>query len=166
MDYLLFINTNLNGGMLAELFYKLLSGVLNETPSFNKYQHSYGYQYINIGCEYFLLTITLDDEDMTETLEWSKEDFDIESNWVISVQFISKNFGLGWLKFLEVIGRFLREVDGEMLLLDDGSAPIMKRSSGILFVNNDLDVYQSNFITNENLSSLNYPYQYGSMRLK
>ncbi|WP_334074148.1 MULTISPECIES: hypothetical protein [Paenibacillus] len=164
MDYSLFINTSLDGGMLGELFYKLLSQVLKESPTFNKYQHRYGYRYINIGCEYFLLTITLDDDDMTDTLECSKEDFGIESSWVISVQFVSRNFGLGWLKFLEVIGKFLREVEGEMLLLDDGSSPIMKRAGGTLFVSDDLDAHQSSFITNENLKSLNYPYLYGSMR--
>lgn len=76
----------------------------------------------------------------------------------ISVQMISKTFNIGWMKFLELTGRTLRFIDGDLLLLDDSSFPVMKRKDNVLYINSNLDEYRIKYITKENLSLLNYPF--------
>ncbi|MDP1509366.1 hypothetical protein L8C07_01010 [Paenibacillus sp. CMAA1739] len=48
--------------------------------------------------------------------------------------------------------------DQDLVVEDDSSYPLLKRIKGRLFINNNLDEYQTRYITKENLELLNYPY--------
>ncbi|MDC0763051.1 hypothetical protein [Brevibacillus sp. AG] len=160
MDYELFINTKLERNSIGDLLYELAGDVLGEEVKFKKMRHELGFQYVYIGCDYFSIDIDLDDEDddMEEYQEMNFRYHGVNTNMRISVQMISKTFNIGWRKFLELTGRTLRVIDGDLLLLDDSSFPVMKRKDNVLYINSNLDEYRIKYITKENLSLLNYPF--------
>ncbi|UKK97155.1 hypothetical protein [Brevibacillus brevis] len=160
MDYELFINTNLERKSIGDLLYKVASEVIGEEVKFKKMQHSLGFEYVYIGSAFFSIDIDLDDEDddMEEYQEMNLRYHDVNTNMRISVQMISKTFNVGWMRFLEIIGGILQIIDGDVLLLDDGSFPLMKRKDKILYINSNLDEYRVKYITKENLNLLNYPF--------
>ncbi|WP_152392616.1 hypothetical protein [Paenibacillus guangzhouensis] len=160
MDYELFINTKLERINIGDLLYEIASDVIVEEVKINKMRHELDFQYVYIGCEYFSIDIDLDDEDddMEEYQEMNMRYHSVNTNMRISVQMISKTFNIGWMKFLEIIGRILRVIDGDLLLLDDSSFPVMKRKDNMLYINSNLDEYRVKYITKENLNLLHYPY--------
>lgn len=115
---------------------------------------------VYIGCSYFSIDIDLEDvdDDMKEYHEMNMRYHSVNTNMRISIQMISKTFNTGWLEFLKLLGGILRSIEGDLLLLDDTSFPVMKRIDNILYINSNLDEYKVKYITKENLKLLNYPF--------
>lgn len=160
MDYELFINTNLERKSIGDLLYKVASEVIGEEVKFKKCNIALVFNMFILAVLFFSIDIDLDDEDddMEEYQEMNLRYHDVNTNMRISVQMISKAFNVGWMKFLEIIGRILQIIDGDVLLLDDSSFPLMKRKDKILYINSNLDEYRVKYITKENLNLLNYPF--------
>jgi|GEM_PF-1863204 len=118
-------------------------------------------QQVSIGCTYFSLSIDLEEEEdyIERFREMNLEDYGVDTNVPISIQFISRTFDIGWLKMLEVIGKLLQLNDEDLLVEDDTSYPLIKRIKGVLQINAHSDEYQANYLNKENLALLNYPYE-------
>ncbi|MCA1294980.1 hypothetical protein LBW89_18365 [Paenibacillus sp. alder61] len=151
MDYDLFLNTKLDVMSLGDLLSKMLSGILNEEIKCVKVRSELGYHYLYVNGKYFTIHIELDDEDREEYREMNARYHYVDTNIHISVQLLSKTFEIGWLKLLELIGRLLKAIAGDILLLDDCSFSVMKRKNSITLVNTNLDEYRIKYITRENL---------------
>ncbi|WP_342426802.1 hypothetical protein [Paenibacillus sp. FSL L8-0158] len=162
MDYRLSIGYNLSREALGKLLYNMICEVLVMEINFYEVEVKdwSDTRQVSISCTYFSISINLDDEDdyLERFREMNLEDHGVDTNVLISIQFISRTFDIGWLKLLEVIGKLLRLNDQDLVVEDDSSYPLLKRIKGRLFINNNLDEYQTRYITKENLELLNYPY--------
>ncbi|WP_025723421.1 hypothetical protein [Paenibacillus polymyxa] len=162
MDYRLSIGSNLSREALGKLLYNMICEVLVMEINFYEVEVKdwSDTRQVSISCTYFSISINLDDEDdyLERFREMNLEDHGVDTNVLISIQFISRTFDIGWLKLLEVIGKLLRLNDQDLVVEDDSSYPLLKRIKGRLFINNNLDEYQTRYITKENLELLNYPY--------
>lgn len=107
------------------------------------------------------MSIDLDaEEDYIEYFrEMNREAYGVNTNVLISIQFISSTFEIGWVKLLEVIGKILRLNDQDLVLEDDSPDSLLKRIKGSLLIKGNLDEYQTWLMSKENLSLLNYPYE-------
>ncbi|QDY83597.1 hypothetical protein FQU75_09370 [Paenibacillus polymyxa] len=162
MDFRLSIGSNLSSEALRKLLNNMICEVL--VMEMNLYEVEVkdwsDTQQVSISCTYFYISINLDDEDeyLERFREMNLEDHGVDTNVLISIQFVSRTFDIGWLKLLEVIGKLLRLNDQDLVVEDDSSYPLLKRIKGRLFINNNLDEYQTRYITKEILELLNYPY--------
>ncbi|WP_348620287.1 hypothetical protein [Paenibacillus polymyxa] len=162
MDFRLSIGSDLSRKALGKLLYNMICELLVMEINFYEVEvkdWSDARQVI-ISCTYFSISINLDDEDdyLERFREMNLEDHGVDTNVLISIQFVSRTFDIGWLKLLEVIGKLLRLNDQDLVVEDDSSYPLLKRIKVRLFINNNLDEYQTRYITKENLELLNYPY--------
>uniref|UniRef100_A0AAE9L946 Uncharacterized protein n=1 Tax=Paenibacillus polymyxa TaxID=1406 RepID=A0AAE9L946_PAEPO len=162
MDYRLSIGSNLSREALGKFLYNMICEVLVMEINFYEVEVKdwSDTRQVSISCTYFSISINLDDEDdyLERFREMNLEDHGVDTNVLISIQFVSRTFDIGWLKILEVIGKLLRLNDQDLVVEDDSSYPLLKRIKGRLFINNNLDEYQTRYITKENLELLNYPY--------
>ena len=160
MDYDLFIDTNLDQNSIAQFLYKAAKNVIGNNVIIKEEKHPLGYKYIYIECHYFSIDIDLedDDDDIEEYKQVILKNHSVEINTRCSVQFISNKFDIGWPKFLEWIGEILKNTNGNLIVIDDSSFPVMKRKNKVLYVNSNLDEYKLKYITKKNLNNLNYPY--------
>lgn len=159
MEYDLFIGSKLGRLNAAERLYEVARNVIGKGVKFEKIRHQLGFQYVCIDCEYFSIDIDLDDEDhdMQEYQEMNIRYHGVNTDVRISVELISKTFNIGWVKFLELMGKLLRSMDGDLLLLDDTSFPVMKKND-ILYVNSNVDEYRAKYINKKNLNRLHCPF--------
>lgn len=120
-----------------------------------------GAQQVSIGCTYFSLSIDLDEEEdyIKRFREMNLEDHGVDTNVPISIQFITRKFDIGYLKFLELVGKLLQLNDLDMLVENHSSYPLMKRIKGDLLINTHSDEYQTIYLAKEDLALLNYPYE-------
>ncbi|PAD29302.1 MULTISPECIES: hypothetical protein [Paenibacillus] len=160
MDYELFINNSSEAEKIGNIIFEIMKEVIGKEVKVEKLQHKLGYQYVYIESEYLTIDIDLEDEDgeMEEYHEMNLKYYSVNTNMRINIQLFSKTFDTSWLKLIETVGQLLSVVEGDVLLLDDRSFPIMKRTNNVLLVNNDLDEYQIKYITKESLKLLNCHY--------
>ncbi|MEQ7052831.1 hypothetical protein ABN764_19500 [Paenibacillaceae sp. P-4] len=162
MDFRLSVGSNLPKEELGKLLYNMIYEVLFvELINYEaEVWDRTGTQYVSIGCTYFSMSINLDDEDdYTERFrDMNHEAYGVNTNVLISIQFITRMFDIGWLKLLEVIGKLLRLNNLDLVVEDHTTYPLLKRDKGRLFINSSLD-YRKWYMTTENLALLNYPYQ-------
>lgn len=111
-------------------------------------------QQVSISCTYFSLSIDLDEEEeyLERFREMNLEAYGVDTNVLVSIQFITRTFEIGWLKLLEVIGNL------DLVVEDHTTYPLLKRVNGRLFINSNLD-YRAWYLTKENLALLDYPYE-------
>ncbi|WP_438496250.1 hypothetical protein [Paenibacillus sp. IHBB 3054] len=163
MDFSLCIGSNLPKEELGKLLYNMISEVLfvelidYEAEAWNR---SYT-QRVSVDCTYFSMSINLDDEDdySERYRKANLEAYGVDTNVFISIQFITRTFDIGWLKLLEIIGKILIMNDGDLILEDDSTYPLLKRIKGSLLINSNLDEYRTWYMTKENLALLNHPYE-------
>ncbi|OAB37785.1 hypothetical protein [Paenibacillus glacialis] len=162
MDFWLSIGSELPRESLGKLLYNMIYDVL--VLELNIYEAEVkdwsNTQCVSIGCTYFTISINLDDEDeyIERYRKLNLETHGVDTNVDISIQFISRTFDTGWLKFLELIGKLLQFNSQDLVVEDDSSYPLLKRIDGCLFINSRLDEYRTWYMTKENLELLNYPY--------
>ncbi|WP_028591572.1 hypothetical protein [Paenibacillus massiliensis] len=163
MDFWLCIGSNLSRADLRKLLYDMMCEVLFvELIDYEAEVWDWSdTQRVRIGCTYFSMSINLEDED--EYRERYRKDnlevYGVDTNVFISIQFIARTFDIGWIKILEVIGKLLRLNNNDLVIEDDTSYPLIKRTKGCLLINTHSVEYQANYLTKENLELLNYPYQ-------
>lgn len=158
MNYELLIDTSLEYEDLSSLLYKFMHEVIKEEVKYGKSRNQFlNYDIIYISSKYFTLSIDLDKEDEDDFIEIG-HDYGINKVKHIKIELFAKIFEISWKKILEFIGILLNNIDGDMLLIDDTSFPIMRRKNGKLVINNKLDEYKIRYITKENLKLLNYFY--------
>ncbi|MNP25557.1 hypothetical protein D3C76_1183710 [compost metagenome] len=121
-------------------------------------------QQVSISCTYFSLSIDLDEEEeyLERFREMNLEAYGVDTNVLVSIQFITRTFEIGWLKLLEVIGKLLQLNDKDLVVEDHTTYPLLKRVNGRLFINSNLD-YRAWYLTKENIALLDYPYEEGSV---
>ncbi|WP_334077936.1 hypothetical protein [Paenibacillus sanfengchensis] len=163
MDFRLSIGSNLPREELGKLLYDMLCEVFFvELIDYEAEVWASSYtERINVGCTYFSMSIDLDaEEDYIEYFrEMNREAYGVNTNVLISIQFISSTFEIGWVKLLEVIGKLLRLNDQDLVLEDDAPDSLLKRIKGSLLIKGNLDEYQTWLMSKENLSLLDYPYK-------
>jgi hypothetical protein len=162
MDYRLSIGSNLPREELGKLLHDMLCEVLFvELINYEaEVRDRSDAQQVSIGCTYFSLSIDLDEEEeyLERFREMNLEDHGVDTNVRISIQFITRLFDIGYLKFLELFGKLLRLNDLDMLVENHSSYPLMKRIKGCLKINTHSDEYQTSYLDKEDLALLNYPY--------
>ncbi|WP_339267567.1 hypothetical protein NYE54_27250 [Paenibacillus sp. FSL K6-1330] len=162
MDYSLSIGSNFPKKELGKLFYNMLSEVLFvELINYEaEVWDRTGTERVSIGCTYFSMSINLDDEDdyIERYRKANFEAFGVDTNVFISIQFKTHAFDIGWLKFLEVIGKLFQLNNLDLVVEDHTTYPLLKRIKGRVFINSNLD-YRTWYMTKENLELLSYPYQ-------
>ena len=118
---------------------------------------------ISMTATYFSLNINLDEDEDEEYLErfrdMNLEAYGVDTNLLINIQFITRTFDIGWVKFVEIIGELLNVNDRDLVLEDDSTYPLLKRIKGSLLINSNLNEYRTWYMTKENLKLLNYPYK-------
>ncbi|SFF47709.1 hypothetical protein SAMN04487969_1482 [Paenibacillus algorifonticola] len=162
MDFRLSIGSDMPREALKKLFYEMICDVL--VLEINVYEAEIkdwsDTQHVGISCKYFSMSINLDDDD--DYIEWFREmnleDHGVDTNVLISIQFITRIFDIGYLKFLEIVGRLLRLNDLDMLVENHSSYPLMKRIKGCLLINAHSEEYRTSYLAKEELELLNYPY--------
>ncbi|MEN1990838.1 hypothetical protein [Paenibacillus hubeiensis] len=164
MEFWLSFGSNLPRVELGKMLYNMLCEVLfvelidYEAEVWDRT----GNQYVSVGCTYFSMSsINLDDEDeyIERYRKLNLETHGVDTNVDISIQFISRTFDTGWLKFLELIGKLLQFNSQDLVVEDDASYPLLKRIDGYLLINSRLNEHRTWYMTKENLALLNYSYK-------
>lgn len=88
---------------------------------------------IYIGCELFSMNIEIED---ISDLDFIKESYGVNVNLCIDFQVYNKTFRLGIRKMLKVIGALLSQIQGDALLLSNGSTEVLRKEKEVLYVNN------------------------------
>ena len=165
VDYSLNIGFDSSGKDLSELLYNILSEVLFvELIDYEVEVWKRNYdESISVGCDYFSIDIDLQDENSNVKNNFeiynSFGTYHVDTDMYTSIQFKTHVFHVGWLKFLEVIGKLLNVNDKDLILEDDSTYPLLKRSRGVLIVNSESDEPQTWYMSKENLKLLHYPYK-------
>ncbi|MEN1990808.1 hypothetical protein [Paenibacillus hubeiensis] len=161
MDFRLSVGSSLPKEELGKLLYNMIFEVLFvELINYEvEVWERFDTQYVSIGCTYFSMIINLDDEDgYTERFrDMNYEAYGVNTNVLISIQFKTYTFEIGWLKLLEVIGKLLQLNNLDLVVEDHTTYPLLKRVNGRLLINSNLD-YRAWYLTPENLGLLSYPY--------
>ncbi|WP_438496263.1 hypothetical protein [Paenibacillus sp. IHBB 3054] len=163
MDFRLSIGFDLPREALRNIFYDMIRDAL--ILELNIYEAEISdwsdAQQVSISCTYFSLGIDLDEEEeyLERFREMNLEAYGVDTNVLVNIQFITRTFDIGWLKLLKIIGKILIMNDGDLILEDDSTYPLLKRIKGSLLINSNLDDYRTWYMTKENLGLLNYPYE-------
>lgn len=163
MDYELYLVSKPDVDLLKDELVALL-----EEAGLNVQSHKYetpNLTYFHLGCTLFDINIEIAgedfEEDKAEDIELCRKYYGVEINKRLGLFLYSKTFYLeGWTKLLRFTGRILDQMEGDLLLVDDTSFPVLKRIQGQLLVNSRLDKYNIKYITEENLKNLDYPYSF------
>ncbi|MCP1308096.1 hypothetical protein [Paenibacillus tyrfis] len=162
MDFRVSIGSNLPREALRKLLYNMICNVLVMELSFYEAEvwDWSDTRNVSIGCTYFSISINLDDEEeyLERFREMNLESYGVDTNILINIQFITRLFDIGYLKFLELFGKLLRLNDLDMLVENHSSYPLMKRIKGCLKINTHSNEYQTSYLDKEDLALLNYPY--------
>ncbi|MDM5279684.1 hypothetical protein ACN9MH_05050 [Paenibacillus silvae] len=160
MDYELFIKNNTEIQQLGQTLFAIMTDITGNKAKFERVQHKLGYQYIYIESNYLSIDIDLNDEDdeMKEYQDINFKYYKLDTDTKINIQLYSQKFNEGWLKLIELVGRISNTNQGDLLLLDDRSFPLIKKRDGMIFINTNLDDDQVNNFTGEKLKLLNHPY--------
>lgn len=165
MDYELLIYTDKDEEKLGLTIYQLMYEFEEEKITIEKLRHKFlNYDYIYISSTYFSVNIDMDDEDRIDFIKIGK-DYGLKISTHINLELFSKTFEISFKKVLKLIGKLLKENDGDMMLMDDTGYIIMQRKEKRLVVNNKLDEYKIKYITQENLKSLEYPYVFDRLNI-
>lgn len=163
MNYELYLVNKSDVYLFKDKLVALLRNINMETQ-FQKKHISPHYVYLYLANELFDISFNIDgedfEEDLKEDIELCEKDYGVKINLRIDIQLYSKTFQLGWIKLLDFIGQLLHNIEGDLLLLNDTTWPVLKRINNKLLINSKLDKYKENHIAEENLKRLNYPYSF------
>lgn len=150
MDFELFLETNLGYQSLADALQKLIINILNEKASVHHSKEE-----IFIGTEYFTLAIEIED---ISDIAFVKKHYNLDVNVGIRVQLFGNTFYQGLEFLFRIMGTYMKQFNGNLLFLENGSDQLLRKENGQLFVNHDLDPYQIKYLTKSLLRLLEHPY--------
>lgn len=150
MDYELFLSSNLSCKSLAEYIQCIIVEFVNEKLTVHNSEEE-----IVIGIEYFSLALEIED---ISDIAFIRRHYDLDVNVCIRVQLFGITFNQGIEILFKVIGHLMRQFDGNLMLLENGSDQILRKENGQLIVNNDLDQYQIKYLTQRLLSFLEHSF--------
>lgn len=150
MDYELFLLSNISHHSLGEMLEKFTTEYANKKATL-----SGNGEEIVIGSDLFSFAIEIED---ISDIDFVKNHYNLDVNVCIRVQLFSNTFYQGLELLFKIIGRLIRHIAGNLLLLEDGSAQLLRMENGQLIVNNALDQYQTKYLTTSLLSLLNCYY--------
>lgn len=132
--------------------------VTGSKAKFEELQHKLGYPYVYIESDYLSLDFDLDNDDIDEYQNINFKYYKVDTNMLINIQLYSQKFSEGWLKLIELVDRLAEVNQGDLLLLDDRSFPLIRKHDGLIFINFNLDNDQLKNFTEEKLKLLNHSY--------
>lgn len=152
MDLELFFESSLKHDVIAKVIENIISDNLKETVTLNSYEDQ-----IVIGTKYFSLALEIED---ISDINFVKHQYNLFVNYCISIQLFSNiTFYKGLDILFKFIGLFMKECDGNLLFLEDGSHQLIRKEDSKLIVNSDLDQYQIKYLTPSLLSLLDHSYE-------
>ncbi|WP_099190474.1 hypothetical protein [Tepidibacter mesophilus] len=137
MDYELFLFSTYNAEYMANMLIDIAKDIVEKDIEMKVYEEDEIY----IGCSYFSMSVEIED---IADLEFIKKNYDLDINLCIDIQIFCNTFDLGMPKVLRIIGKLLNLINGDVLLLENGSNQVLKRKSNILEVNSSFDNYNFN----------------------
>lgn len=150
MDYELFLNSNLSCKSLTEIIRSILVDTVKEEITVHVSEDE-----IVIGIKYFSLALEIED---ISDIAFIRKHYDLDVNVCIRVELFGDTFYQGIEVLFKVIGNLMRQVDGNLLFLENGSDQLFRKENGQLIVNSDLDQYQVKYLTESLLSLLEKSY--------
>ena len=126
MEYELFIYSTYNAEYIA-------NRLILSDESLKYEMKVYEGSRIYLGCELFSMNIEIED---ISNLDFIKESYGVNVNLCIDFQVYNKTYRLGIRKMLKVIGAVLSQIQGDALLLSNGSTEVLRKEKEDLFVNN------------------------------
>lgn len=150
MDFELFLESNLSRESLAEVIEKIIINTLNKKVSVKNDEEE-----IVIGTEYYSLALELED---ISDINFVRTQYELDVNICIRVQLFGNTYYQGLESLFKVMGKFMKQCDGNLLFLENGSDQLLRKENGQLIVNSDLDQYQIKYLTPSLLSLLDHSY--------
>ncbi|MGF6355215.1 hypothetical protein ABIE27_003129 [Paenibacillus sp. 4624] len=150
MDYELFLQTKLDRKSLGELIHQYVTETVKENSSLQINEDE-----IVVGCRFFTFFIEIED---ISDITFVQKHYNLVLNVCIRIQLFGRTFNDGIGHLFKVISKLMKDTEGNLLFLEDGSTQLLRMENGSLTVNNRLDKYQTKYFTPSLLSILNYPY--------
>ena len=155
MDCELFLHSNISYKSLGEMLERITNEFVNQKVSVNLNEEE-----IYIGSEYFSLALEIED---ISDIAFVRNHYNLDVNVCIRVQLFGKTFYAGLELLFKIIGKLMKQIDGNLLFLEDGSDQLLRKENGKLIINNDLNQYQAKYLTTSLLCLLDHPYIEGTL---
>ncbi|MBR2564894.1 MAG: hypothetical protein IKE29_09740 [Paenibacillus sp.] len=150
MDFEMFLESNLSCESLAEVIERIIINIVNEKVSIHNDEEE-----IVIGTKYFSLALEIED---ISDINFVRNHYDLDVNYCIRGQLFGSTFYQGLEALIKVIGEFMKQSGGNLLLLENGSDQLLRKENGQLIVNSDLNQHQIKYLTPSLLSLLDHTY--------
>ncbi|MEK3725443.1 hypothetical protein [Paenibacillus sp. FSL H8-0034] len=150
MDCELLLLSNLSYKSLGEMIERITNELANAEVSVNCNEEE-----IIIGSEYFSLALEIED---TSDISFVRNHYNLDVNVCLRVQLFSNTFYLGLELLFKMMGKLMKQIDGNLLFLEDGSDQLLRKENGELIINKDLNQYQTKYLSTSLLSLLDHPY--------
>ncbi|MBO2946020.1 hypothetical protein JJQ72_18740 [Paenibacillus sp. F411] len=150
MDFELFLGFNVSHTKLAEVIEETMVEILKQKASLHINEDE-----IMLGTECFSLAIEIED---ISDINFVRNHYDLEVSICIRVQLYGKTSKKGLEALFIIMGNLMKQFEGNLLLLENGSAQLLRKENGKLFVNNDLDQYQIKYFNADIISLLDHSY--------
>lgn len=150
MDYELCLLSSVDNNSLGEMLKRFTTEYSNKKASLSCYDGE-----IVIGSELFSLALEIED---ISDIAFVINHYNLDVNVFIRIQLFSNTFYQGIELLFKIMGRLIRHIDGNLLLLEDGSAQLLRIENDQLIVNNAFDQYQRKYLTTSLFSLLDRPY--------
>lgn len=150
MDYELFLQSKLDRDSLGKLVEQYVTESVVEKASFQSNEEE-----IVIGSKFF--TLHLEIEDISD-ITFVRQHYNLDVNVCIRTQLFGSTFSEGIEKIFNIISKLIKHNEGNLLFLEDGSTQLLRMENGLLAVNNQLDEYQTKYLTPSLLRLLDRPY--------
>jgi hypothetical protein len=150
MDYELFLQSKLDRNSLGELIERYVTESVNEKASFQSNEDE-----IVIGCNFFMFLLEIED---ISDITFVQQHYNLNVNVCIRTQLFGSTFSEGIEHIFRIISRLIKHTEGNLLFLEDGSTQLLRMENGLLTVNNQLDEYQTKYLTSSLLLLLDHPY--------
>lgn len=132
MEYELFIFSIYDEEYTTKLFIDVAKDIVETDLKMENHDGTSIY----VGCGLFSINVEIED---ISDLEFIRNNYGVNINLGIDIQVYNKTFDKGITETMEVIGGVLKRIQGDILLLSNGSTQVLKREKGILSVNGDPD---------------------------
>ncbi|MRN55621.1 hypothetical protein [Paenibacillus monticola] len=150
MDCELFLLSNLSYKSLGEMIERITNELVNKEVSVNCNEEE-----IIIGSEYFSMALEIED---TSDISFVRNHYNLDVDVCLRVQLFGNTFYQGLELLFKIMGKLMKQINGNLLFLEDGSDQLLRKENGELIINKDLDQYQTKYLSKSLLSLLDHSY--------